>query len=75
MRELEQEYAGRVAFEVREVKTPEGEAAVAAYGWKDAGHGMVTFDAAGKHVGDLAGHSFGKDAVLELVKALVDAPR
>jgi hypothetical protein len=72
VRELEQEYAGKVVFSVREVKSPEGAAAVEAYGWSDLKHGMVTFDASGKHVGDLAGHAYGKDEVQALVDALIE---
>ena len=73
MRELEPEYAGRVVFDIRDVNTEEGQAAVVKYGWQEPLHGLVTLTPDGEMVGNLPSHRYGKAEVQAKVEELLAA--
>lgn len=68
MGELKRVYEGRVEFEVRDVNSPEGQAATKAHGWETARHGLVVIGADGEVAGVLPGHDFGKDEIMAEVE-------
>ncbi len=73
MSALGEEYAGRIQVSVRDVNTEEGQAAVAAYGWEDALHGLVTLLPDGTMVGTIPGHTYGEPEVRAKVEELIAA--
>lgn len=65
VRELEQEYEGKVEVTVFDMSTPDGKAEGQKYDWGEKMHGLVGYDAQGKRAVLVAGHDYGKDRVRE----------
>ena len=72
MRELSEEYEGRVKLSVLPATGEEGLEARKSYGWHDELHGLVTLRPDGARVGDLPGHQFGKDEIKQKIEELLE---
>jgi len=76
VRDLEKEYAGRVAFEILPASSPRGREAVERNGWDDPLHGLECLSPDGRVVGNLPGHGYGRAEIVAQVEALLkQAPR
>lgn len=73
MRGLEDEYRGRVRFDVRSVQSPGVEDEVRALPFGGTNHGLVTFAADGTVAGVLPGHQFGRAEIEAKVKDLLSS--
>ena len=66
-------YKGRVSFDILPATSPEGEAARSRNGWNDALHGLEAVAPDGRVTGQLPGHDYGREQIVEQVEALLKA--
>jgi len=70
--ELESEYAGRLEFNIIPAEvTAQSQADIDAFGFTEALHGLVVFDAAGEPAVKMPGHQFGKEEIVVGIEAVL----
>ncbi len=71
MRDLKEQYKGKVKFSIVSATGPEGRAAAKKYALGGAEHGLIGLDPEGGLEILIPGHNYGKDLIVEKIDEML----